>query len=323
LTKIQRMPMSPIGPSNSLVNPRFANISTFAHLPRIDQLETGCDIAIVGAPFDAGVSYRPGARFGPQGIRAGSQLLRPFDPALGISPFDLVQVADCGDLAINPFALDVAIEQIYSGAQQLLATSPRLMVLGGDHTITLPLLRAAHEIYGPLAVVHFDSHLDTWDTYFGAPYTHGTPFRRAYEDGLLAPKACSHIGTRGPLYGVDDLTDDASFGFEITSADTLDAKGSENIAEQVRARCADYKVYLSLDIDVLDPAYAPGTGTPEAGGPSSGDILRLLRALRGLPIVGCDVVEVSPAYDHAEVTSIAASHIAYTMIGLMAENLSS
>ncbi len=314
--------MSPIGPSNSLVNPRFANISTFAHLPRIDQLDSRCDIAIVGAPFDAGVSYRPGARFGPQGIRAGSQLLRPFDPALKIAPFGIVQVADCGDLSINPFSLEVAIDQIQSGATALLATSQRLMVLGGDHTITLPLLRAASELHGPLAVVHFDSHLDTWDTYFGAPYTHGTPFRRAYEEELLAPWACSHIGTRGPLYGASDLVDDASFGFEITTADELSNQGVQAIAERIRNRCGDYKVYLSLDIDVLDPAYAPGTGTPEAGGPSSGDILRLLRALKGLPIVGCDVVEVSPAYDHAEITSIAASHIAYTMIGLMTQSLS-
>ena len=309
--------MEPVGPRSTANEPRFANIGTFARLPRLDQVGQA-EIAILGAPFDAGTSYRPGARFGPLAIRNGSQLLRPFDPALAIRPFSTVQVADAGDLVINPYSIAEAVESIAAGARAAYGSAGRLLVLGGDHTVALPLIRAASERFGRLALVHFDAHLDTWDTYFGAPYTHGTPFRRAFEEGLLAQDASVHAGIRGPLYGQSDLDEDSGMGFEIVTADEIALESAATLAERIRSRTAEHPVYLSIDIDVLDPSAAPGTGTPEAGGPSSAQVLRLLRALASLPIVGADVVEVSPSYDHAEITAIAASHIAYTTIGLMA-----
>jgi agmatinase len=312
----EESPMEPIGPRNALQEPRFANATTFARLPTLAEV-TNAGIAIVGAPFDAGVSYRPGARFGPLAIRTGSQLLRPYDPAMKLHPFGTVQVADAGDMGINPFSIEEAIATIEARANELASRAERLITLGGDHTIALPLLRAVTKRHGPVALIHFDAHLDTWDTYFGAPYTHGTPFRRAFEEGLLLEDRSFHVGTRGPLYGDSDLSDDEGFGFQIISSDELVDAEIPAIAERIKARIGDSPVYLSIDIDVLDPGAAPGTGTPEAGGPSSREVLRLLRLLRGLVLVGADLVEVSPSYDHAEITAIAASHIVYTMIGLM------
>ncbi|WP_298209296.1 agmatinase [Ferrimicrobium sp.] len=308
--------MEPIGPRNSLQEPRFSNATTFARLPTLAEVGTA-SIALVGAPFDAGVSYRPGARFGPLAIRTGSQLLRPYDPAMDLLPFGRVQVADAGDMGINPFSIEDAIATIEARAGELQTCVDRLVTLGGDHTIALPLLRAVTRRHGPVALIHFDAHLDTWDTYFGAPYTHGTPFRRAFEEDLLREDRSFHVGTRGPLYGKSDLDDDAGFGFQIITSDELVDASIPDLGARIKARIGDAPVYLSIDIDVLDPSAAPGTGTPEAGGPSSRDILKLLRQLRGINLVGADLVEVSPSYDHAEITAIAASHIIYTMIGLM------
>ncbi len=297
--------------------PRFAGPPTFAQIPRIDEVADP-DVLVVGVPFDAGVSYRPGARFGPSHIRASSRLLRPYNPATGGSPFAEQQVADAGDIAANPFSIDDAIGQVERAARGLLERSGRLLVLGGDHTIALPLLRAVASEEA-VAVVHFDAHLDTWDTYFGAAYTHGTPFRRASEEGLIDRSACVHVGTRGPLYGAADLRDDKDLGFAVVPADDVDAMGAAGIAERIRARVGDRPVYVSVDVDVLDPAFAPGTGTPEAGGLSSRELLQIVRGLEGLNIVGADIVETSPAYDHAEITGIAASHVAYELLGLMSE----
>ncbi len=296
--------------------PRFAGPPTFAQLPRIDEVDSA-DVAVVGVPFDAGVSYRPGARFGPAHIRASSRLLRPFNPASLVSPFAAQQVVDAGDVAANPFSLDEAVGQVERSARALLEQAPRLLVLGGDHTIALPLLRAMASDT-PVAVVHFDAHLDTWDTYFGAAYTHGTPFRRASEEGLLDTSACVHVGTRGPLYGAGDLVDDRELGFAMVPATEIDALGAAGVAERIRARVGGRPVYLSIDIDVLDPAFAPGTGTPEAGGMTSRELLAILRGLSGLDIVGADIVEVAPAYDHAEITGIAAAHTAYELLSAMA-----
>jgi len=296
--------------------PRFAGPPTFAQLPRIDEVDR-TDIAVVGIPFDAGVSYRPGARFGPAAIRAASKLLRPYNPAADLSPFAVQQVADAGDMTVNPFSLDEAVTGIEHAARELRERASRLLVLGGDHTVALPLLRAVASTE-PVAVVHFDAHLDTWDSYFGAAYTHGTPFRRASEEGLLDTSACVHVGTRGPLYGAGDLVDDRELGFAVVPATEIDALGANGIAERIRARVGDRPVYVSVDIDVLDPAFAPGTGTPEAGGMTSRELLAVLRALAGLQIVGADIVEVAPVYDHAEITSIAASHVAYELVSAMA-----
>lgn len=310
---------TPIGPTDSSLVPRFAGPATFARLPRIDQVERA-DIAVVGVPFDSGVSYRPGARFGPSAIREASRLLRPYNPGLDVSPFADVQVVDGGDIALNPFSIAEAVETLDEASSEFVQAGTRLVTLGGDHTIALPLLRSAYRKYGPIALLHFDAHLDTWDTYFGEPYTHGTPFRRAVEEGILDTEALCHVGTRGPLYGKKDLEDDRRFGFGIvTSADVM-RKGVDEIADALRQRIGDRPLYVSVDIDVLDPAHAPGTGTPEAGGLTSRELLELLRGLSTCNLVGADVVEVAPAYDHAQITATAASHVAYDLVSVLALN---
>ncbi|MEX5265320.1 agmatinase [Kocuria sp. CPCC 205231] len=306
-----------VGPVNAALTPRWAGLGTFARLPRTDEVEH-TDIAVVGVPFDAGVSYRPGARFGANHVRESSRLLRPYNPAQNVSPFAGAQVADAGDIVANPFDIPEAIASIEAQAKELMGEDTRLVAIGGDHTIALPLLRAAHARHGEVALLHFDAHLDTWDTYFGAEYTHGTPFRRAFEEGLLDTDAVCHVGTRGPLYGTEDLDDDARFGFGIVSSADVMRLGVDAVVAHLRERVGDRPLYVSLDIDVLDPAHAPGTGTPEAGGMTSREVLEILRGLRGTNVVGCDVVEVAPAYDHAEITGVAAAHVAYELISLLA-----
>jgi agmatinase len=304
------------GQVDATVVPRFAGPATFARLPRIDEV-SDVDVAVVGVPFDAGVSYRPGARFGPAHVRESSRLLRPYNPAVDVEPFASQQVVDAGDVAANPFDIEAAIGQIEAGTRALLERARRLVTIGGDHTIALPILRALAAEHGPVAVVHFDAHLDTWDTYFGAAYTHGTPFRRASEEGLIDRSGCLHVGTRGPLYSTKDLTDDRELGFHVVPSVEVDDLGARGIVERIRQRVEDRPVYVSVDIDVLDPAFAPGTGTPEAGGMTSRELLAVLRAFGGLNLVGADVVEVAPAYDHAEVTGIAASHVVYELVSAL------
>ena len=308
--------MTPIGPIDSSRVPRFAGFATFARLPRIDQVDRA-DVAVVGMPFDSGVSYRPGARFGPAAVREASRLLRPYHPELDVSPFAEKQVVDAGDIAVNPFNIGEAIETLQQEAEALQANGTRLVTIGGDHTIALPLLRAAAKRHGPVALLHFDAHLDTWDTYFGEPYTHGTPFRRASEEGILDTSALSHVGTRGPLYGKRDLEEDRRLGFGIVTSGDVLRRGVDEIVDALRQRIGDRPLYVSVDIDVLDPAHAPGTGTPEAGGMTSRELLEILRGLRDLNLVGADVVELAPAYDHAEITAIAASHVAYDLVSLL------
>ena len=309
--------MDPIGAPDGRVRPRFAGPETFARLPRLDQVDRA-HVAILGIPFDAGVSYRPGARFGPAAIRAGSKLLRAYHPDLDVEPWLVHQVADAGDVAINPFDIGEAIRQIEAAARDTLTHADRVLALGGDHTIALPLLRVAREQHGPLALVHLDAHLDTWDTYFGAAYTHGTPFRRAHEEGLFAPGRAVHVGIRGPLFGRQDLRDDAGMGFEVVTTTDVARAGIDAAVARIRARVGESPVYLSVDVDVLDPAHAPGTGTPEPGGLTTREVLLLLRGLSGLPMVGADVVEVTPAYDHAELTALAAANLAYEFLALFA-----
>jgi agmatinase len=307
----------PRGPLDTTKTPRFAGPPTFALLPRRDQVSQ-CDVAIAGVPFDSGVSYRPGARFGPAAVRQGSRLLRPWHPGLDVAPFGVQQVADAGDIACNPFSISEAVSQIEAAAGQLLDDAGHLLTIGGDHTIALPLLRVTKRKFGRVALVHFDAHLDTWDTYFGAPVTHGTPFRRAAEEGLFLDEHSMHVGLRGPIYAASDLTQDADLGFRSVHAMELEQLGVAGVVERIRERVADAPLYLSIDIDVLDPAHAPGTGTPEAGGLTSRELLGILRGLAGLPLVGADVVEVAPAYDHAEMTTVAAAHVCYELLALLA-----
>ncbi|MFJ1764435.1 agmatinase [Amycolatopsis sp. NPDC088138] len=308
--------MPNVGPLDSSRIPRYAGFATFARLPRIDQVPHA-DVAVVGVPFDSGVSYRPGARFGPAAVREASRLLRPYHPELDVSPFAEMQVVDAGDIAVNPFNIGEAIETLQQEAEALTANGTRLVTVGGDHTIALPLLRAAAKKHGPVALLHFDAHLDTWDTYFGEPYTHGTPFRRASEEGILDTSALSHVGTRGPLYGKRDLEEDRRLGFGIVTSGDVMRRGVTETVDALRQRIGDRPLYVSVDIDVLDPAHAPGTGTPEAGGMTSRELLEILRGLRDLNLVGADVVELAPAYDHAEITAIAASHVAYDLVSLL------
>lgn len=306
-----------LGPVNAALTPRYAGFGTFARLPRIEDVARA-DVAVVGMPFDSGVSYRPGARFGATHVRESSRLLRPFNPAQSVSPFAEAQVVDAGDVALNAFDIQDAITTAADAAGELLAQDTALVTIGGDHTLALPLLRAHAKKHGPVALLHFDAHLDTWDTYFGAEYTHGTPFRRAFEEGLVDTDALCHVGTRGPLYGTEDLEDDARFGFGIVTSNDVLRLGVDEIVGLLRERVGERPLYVSLDIDVLDPAHAPGTGTPEPGGLTSRELLELLRGLRGLDLVGADVVEVSPPYDHAELTGLAAANVVYEFVSLLA-----
>ena len=309
----------PIQPVSGKLVPRYAGPSTFARIPELRDVDS-CDVAIIGVPFDAGTSYRPGARFGPQAVRQASRQLRTnYHPNYDVEPFKVQQVADAGDITCNPFNIDEAIKQIEDGATDLLNKVGSIITIGGDHTIALPLLRAVNKKCGqPVALVHFDAHLDTWDTYFGAPYTHGTPFRRAREEGLFLDDASMHVGIRGPLYSRDDLKEDEDLGFKIIHCDDFQTQSIDQIVKRIRDRVGDNPLYLSIDIDVLDPAHAPGTGTPEIAGMTSREMLNVLRGLSGMNLVSADVVEVAPAYDHAELTSTAAATIVYELINILA-----
>jgi agmatinase len=298
--------------------PRYAGIATFALLPRIEDVEHA-DVAVLGVPFDSGTSFRPGARFGPAHIREHSRQLHPYHQVLDAFPFRDRQVVDAGDVAVGPYGIEAAVEAVQAAAADLVGRGAKVLVLGGDHTIALPLLRAAAAAHGPLAVLHLDAHLDTWDVLHGASIWHGSPFRRAAEEGLLDLERCQHVGIRSGIYDPAELEDDARLGFHVVRTEDFQERTVPSIAEQVRARLGAGPVYVSIDIDVLDPAHAPGTGTPEVAGLTTRELFTLLRLLRGLDVVGGDVVEVAPAYDHAGLTGLAAAHTAWellTLIGL-------
>src|SRR5580698_1599037 len=231
----------PVGPADASRVPRFSGLATFARLPTADQVGHW-DIGVLGVPFDGGTSYRPGARFGPAAVRQGSRLLRPYNPALQSLPFERAQVVDAGDIACTPFSAEEAVAQIEAGADTLLGDGGRLVAIGGDHTIALPLLRATARRHGALALVHFDAHLDTWDTYFGQRFTHGTPFRRAWEEGLLLKDHSAHVGLRGPLYSPDDLADDATMGFLQVSSIDVATMGTEAVVARLIERVGDAPV---------------------------------------------------------------------------------
>ncbi len=308
-----------VGPADPQQQPRYAGWTTFARLPRLEDVSSA-DVLLVGVPFDSAVTYRPGARFGPNAIRQGSRLIRGYNPELDISPFEVCQIADAGDIACNPFDIGQAVDQISGELTGLLAGGARTVILGGDHSVALPSLRAAHSVHGPMALVHFDAHLDTWDTYYGADITHGSPFRRAYEEGLLRDSNV-HVGVRGSIYSRQDLVEDANFGFSVITCRDIDSLGAEGVLARIKERVGDAPVYVSVDIDVLDPAHAPGTGTPEAGGMSSRELLDIVRGMDAVNLVGADVVEVSPAYDHAEITSIAAANVTWELLSVFARKV--
>jgi agmatinase len=307
------------GPPDATVAPRYTGVRTFARLPHVELPRDDVDAAVIGVPFDTATSFRTGARFGPEAIRSASALLRPYHPVLDVDVFGTLSLVDGGDLAVTPGNALKTAGQIDEQLRPLLAAGIVPLVLGGDHSIVLGELRAQHAQHGPVALVLLDAHADTWEHYYGEKYFHGTPFRRAVEEGLLDP-ACSILaGMRGPLYGPADMDVPREMGFEVIPGDELIKLTPAQYGERVRARVGDGPAYMSFDIDVLDPASAPGTGTPEVAGLQPREALAFLRALAGIPFTGFDVVEVSPPYDSlAQVTALNAAAIAYDMLALLA-----
>ena len=299
--------------------PRYTGIRTFARLPHVRAAE-GVDVAVVGVPFDTATSYRPGARFGPEAIRAGSTLLRPWHPALGVDVFASQTVVDWGDIEVTPGNAARTMDQVAAGVGELLAAGVTPIVLGGDHSIALGELRAhAQAAGGPVALVLLDAHADTWDEYYGERIFHGTPFRRAVEAGVLDASRSVLAGMRGPLYAAEDLDQARELGFELVTGDELRRLEPEAFADLVRARVGDSPAVLGFDVDVLDPAFAPGTGTPEVAGLVPHEALALIRSLAGMRFRGFDVVEVSPAYDGpGQGTAMLAANVAYEFLALSA-----
>ena len=306
------------GPPDAARAPRYTGIRTFARCPASTDWERA-HVAVVGVPFDTATSYRPGPRFGPAALRDQSQLVRPFHPALGIDVFATLSVIDGGDLDVTPGNAQRTAAQIADGLEPVLEAGAVALVLGGDHSIVLGELRAHARRHGPLGVVLLDAHADTWDAYYGERYFHGTPFRRALEEGLIDPRRSLLAGMRGPLYAASDLDEPRSWGFEIVPCDELRTWTPAEYGARVRERLGAGPAYLSFDIDVLDPAFAPGTGTPEVAGLTPHEALGFLRALAGVRFAGFDLVEVSPPYDGpGQVTALNGAAIAYDMLALVA-----
>lgn len=298
--------------------PRFSGIRTFARQPHGSDLD-GVDVAVLGAPFDAGTSFRPGARFGPEAIRSASVLLRPYDPAIGVDVLGSLRIIDWGDAVTSPGNAERGVAQIAEALAPVVASGAVPLVLGGDHTIALAELRALAAEHGPPALVLLDSHADTWDSYGGQRYFHGTPFRRAVEEGVIDPSRSLMAGMRGSIYSAGDLEDARGLGFDLIPWSELEALGAPGFAERARERVGKRPALLSFDVDFVDPAFAPATGTPEVGGPSSAEALELVRALTGIDFRGFDVVEVSPPFDGpGQATALLAANVAYAMLGLIA-----
>ncbi|MEX0364848.1 MAG: agmatinase [Ruegeria sp.] len=292
---------------------RFSGPNTFMRLPQASALE-GLDVAVLGIPMDIGTSWRSGTRFGPKQIRAESAMIRPYNMATGAAPFDSLQIADIGDLAINTFSLAESLKIIKNSYDGILASGVIPVAMGGDHSITLPILRAVAARHGPVALVHVDAHADVNDEMFGERETHGTVFRRAYEEGLIQPDKTYQIGIRGSGYAATDFTEAQGWGFQHFPAEDLWHRGLAPMATEIRRDIGDRPVYVTYDIDSLDPAYAPGTGTPEIGGLTTQQALELIRALKGLNIVGCDLVEVSPPYDPSGNTALTGANLLYELL---------
>lgn len=304
----------PVDPRES---PRFSGIKTFMRLPHVKTTE-GVDIAIVGVPFDTGASYRVGARFGPEAIRNISALLRHHNEVLDVSIFDHCSVVDYGDLPVNPGYVEDSYQMIEDGLLPILEGGVIPILLGGDHSVTLPELRAMNKEHGQIALIQFDSHTDTGDKRFGRKYTHGTPFRRAVEEGLLLVDHSIQVGMRGSIYSRDSLDDARKFGFEVVTSVEAQEQGIGELIQRIVNRVGDERVFVSFDIDFVDPAFAPGTGTPEVGGFTSREALQVVRGLKGLNLIGFDLVEVLPQYDPSQVTALLGANIVYEFVSLIA-----
>ncbi len=304
-------------PRDPFSSPRFGQIATFMLLPAPASPE-GLDVALLGIPYDGGVSYRPGARFGPRAVREQSSLIRSWHPVLKVHPFERLRVGDCGDIDVVPTSIEQTYAAITAKIDAVTAAGAVPVCVGGDHSITLGILRSLAKRFGPLGLVHFDAHPDTWDQYFGSKFFHGTPFRRAVEERLIDPRRMIQVGIRGPLYGPEDFAFHDEHGIEVVRIEAVKEHGTAWVAERF-ARLRGAPVYCSFDIDAVDPAFAPGTGTPEVGGLTSYEAQVLVRALAGLELVGADVVEVSPPYDGpGQVTALLAANLLFELVSLLA-----
>ena len=304
-------------PIDASVSPRFVGIRTFMRLPHVTEMQD-VDVAILGIPFDTGATYRVGARFGPAAVREASALLRPYNPTQGVSIFAHLSVVDAGDVVVTPGFIDDSYERITAHLEPILRAGVTTLAIGGDHSITLAELRAVAAVHGPVGLVQYDSHADTWDQYWGHQYTHGTPIRRAVEEGLIAPERSIQVGLRGGLYAEDDYALSTDLGIQIVPALEAREHGLPAVAEMVKARLGAGPSFVTFDIDFLDPAYAPGTGTPEIGGFTTYEGQFLLRALHGVNLVAADVVEVLPSFDHGNVTALAGAGMLYELLSLLA-----
>ncbi|WP_337264317.1 MULTISPECIES: agmatinase [Serratia] len=293
--------------------PRFAGLPTMMRLPAADSAQ-GLDAVFVGVPLDIGTSNRSGTRFGPRQIRQESVMLRPYNMGTGAAPFEQLQVADLGDIATNPYNLADSVRRIELAYDQILHHGCIPLTLGGDHTLTLPILRAIARQHGPVGLIHIDAHSDTNDEMFGEKLAHGTTFRRAHEEGLLAPQRVVQIGLRGSGYAAQDFDWSRQQGFRVVPAEACWYRSLAPLMAEVREQMGQGAVYLSFDIDGLDPAFAPGTGTPEVGGLSVWQGLEIVRGCQGLNLVGADLVEVSPAYDGSGNTALLAANLLFEML---------
>ena len=304
--------------ADSQESPRFSGIKTFMRMEYVKTTEN-IDFAVVGIPFDSAASYRVGTRFGPSAIRDISSLTKPYNPVLGVDIFEYCSGVDYGDVKTVPGYIEDSYEEIENGLLPLFQAGVVPISMGGDHSVTLPELRACAKANGPVALIHFDSHYDTWEEYFGKPYNHGTPFRHAANEKIIDTSKSIQVGLRGGLYTKEDTKMSPDLGFQVLTAVDCHKMGNEEIIRQIKNRVGDSKAFLTFDVDFLDPAYAPGTGTPEIGGFTTADALEIIRGLKDLSIVGYDVVEVAPQYDHGQITALAAanlmvefmSHVAY------------
>ncbi|MDD9723088.1 agmatinase [Sulfitobacter sp. PR48] len=292
---------------------RFSGPNTFMRLPSVNDL-AGLDVAVLGVPMDIGTSWRSGTRFGPKQVRSESAMLRPYNLATGAAPYDSLQVADIGDLAINTFSLSDSLRIIAESYDAILNYDAIPLAIGGDHSITLPILRAMARRHGPVALIHVDAHADVNDEMFGERETHGTVFRRAHEEGLINPSKVYQIGLRGTGYGADDFTEAAGWGFQQFPAHELWGRSLSALSGEIRRDIGELPTYVTYDIDSLDPAFAPGTGTPEIGGLTTMQALELIRGLRGLNIVGADLVEVSPPYDTSGNTALTGANLLFELL---------
>ena len=308
----------PYRPLDAQVIPRFAGIRTFMRAPHVTEL-AGVDAAVYGIPFDTATSFRAGARFGPEAVRAASALIRPYHPAHGLNVVDALSIVDYGDVPVSPGDTERTYAQVQEALSPIVDAGVFPAALGGDHSVTLAELRVLAKRHGPLALVQLDAHADTWDEYFGQKYFHGTTFRRALEEGLLEAAASVQAGMRGSVYDVSDLEGARELGFTVIPSEELRALGAVRYGELVKEKVDGRPAFLSFDIDFLDPAFAPATGTPEVAGFSTAEAVALLRELRGITLAGCDVVEVAPPYDGpGQTTALAAANVVWELLALKA-----